>query len=129
MMYLMVMVSTFPRNILAGQDRAQDMINVRNIVSFCLVTEMFTLHSQRGQVCRAHVCLMIIFQPTNSNKISLNPIFSMKRYRDLHHSTFIKYYVCQALIINSVIHDPASTYIIYILNELFFQLNIFFLHL
>ena len=50
----------------------------------------------------------------------------MKHHRDLHHSMFIKYYVCQALIINSVIHDPASTYIIYILNELFFQLNKFF---
>ena len=50
----------------------------------------------------------------------------MKRYRDLHNSTFIKYYVRQALIINSVIHDPASAYIISILNELFFQLNKFF---
>ena len=66
----MVMVSTFPRNILAGQNRAQDMINIRNIVSFCLITEMFTSHSQRGEVCHARVCLMIVFQPTNSNKIT-----------------------------------------------------------
>ena len=51
MMYLVVMVSTFPSNILAGQDRAQDMINVHNIVSFCLITEMFTSQSQLTGVC------------------------------------------------------------------------------